>query len=107
VEAALALARGGDLATAEKLVDALNQEFPLDTLIENYWIPTVRAAIAFERHDSAKAIAILRASVPYELAAPPPFAAGTIISPQPGELSETIPRTMPECATSSRVRRPA
>jgi serine/threonine protein kinase/tetratricopeptide (TPR) repeat protein len=73
VEAALALARGGDVATAEKLVDALNQEFPLDTLMQNYWIPTVRAAIALQRHDSAKAIAILRASVPYELAAPPPF----------------------------------
>jgi len=78
VEAALALARGGDVATAEKLVDALNQEFPQDTLMQNYWIPTVRAAIALQRHDSAKAVAILRASVPYELAAPPPFSAGTM-----------------------------
>jgi len=78
VEAALALARGGDVATAQKLVDALNQEFPLDTLMQNYWLPTVRAAIALQRHDSAKAIAILRASVPYELADPPPFSAGTM-----------------------------
>ncbi len=78
VEAALASARGGDVATAEKLVDALNQEFPLDTLLQNYWIPTMRAAIALQRHDSAKAIVILRASVPYELAAPPPFSAGTM-----------------------------
>ena len=79
VEAALALARGGDVATAEKLVDALNQEFPLDTLMQNYWIPTVRAAIALQRHDDpAKAIAILRAPVPYELADPPPFSAGTM-----------------------------
>jgi tetratricopeptide (TPR) repeat protein len=78
VEAALALARGGDVATAEKLVDALNQEFPLDTLMQNYWLPTVRAAIALQRHDSAKAIAILRASAPYELADPPPFSVGTM-----------------------------
>jgi serine/threonine protein kinase/Flp pilus assembly protein TadD len=78
VEAALALARGGDVASAEKLVDALNQEFPLDTLMQNYWIPTMRAAIALQRHDSAKAMAILRPSVPYELAAPPPFSAGTM-----------------------------
>jgi len=74
----LALARGGDVTTAEKLADALNQEFPLDTLMQNYWLPTVRAAIELQRHDSAKAIGILRASVPYELADPPPFSAGTM-----------------------------
>ena len=78
VEAALALARGGDVAAAEKLVNALNQEFPLDTLMQNYWLPTVRAAVALQRHDSAMAIAILRASVPYELADPPPFSVGTM-----------------------------
>jgi serine/threonine protein kinase/Tfp pilus assembly protein PilF len=78
VEAALALARGGDGAGAEKLVDALNQEFPLDTTMQNYWLPTVRAAIALQRHDSAKAIAILRPSERLELADPPPFAAGTM-----------------------------
>ncbi len=78
VEAALALARGGDVTAAGKLVDALNQEFPLDTLMQNYWLPTVRAAIALQRHDSASAIGILHASVPYELADPPPFSAGTM-----------------------------
>src|ERR1022692_2942377 len=78
VEAALASARGGDVTSAEKLVDALHQEFPLDTLMQNYWIPTVRAAIALQRHDSTKAIGILQASVPYELADPPPFSAGTM-----------------------------
>jgi eukaryotic-like serine/threonine-protein kinase len=78
VEAALASARGGDVTAAGKLVDALNQEFPLDTLIQNYWIPTVRAAIKLQRHDSTKAVEILRASVPYELADPPPFSAGTM-----------------------------
>jgi tetratricopeptide (TPR) repeat protein len=78
VEAALALSRSGDVAAAQKLVDALNQEFPLDTLMQNYWLPTVRAAIALQRHDSAKAIEILHASIPYELADPPPFSAGTM-----------------------------
>jgi serine/threonine protein kinase/Flp pilus assembly protein TadD len=78
VESALALARGGDVAAAQKLVDALNQEFPLDTLMQNYWIPTVRAAIALQRNDSAKAVEILRASIPYELADPPPFSSGTM-----------------------------
>jgi eukaryotic-like serine/threonine-protein kinase len=78
VEAALALARGGDGIAAQKLVDALNQEFPLDTLMQNYWLPTVRAAIALQRHDSAQAVEILRAAVPYELADPPPFSSGTM-----------------------------
>ncbi len=78
VEAALALARGGDVAAAEKLVAALNQEFPLDTLMQNYWLPTVKAAIALQQHDPAQAIAILHSSVPYELADPPPFSAGTM-----------------------------
>jgi len=78
VETALALARAGDVAAAQKLVDALNQEFPLDTLMQNYWLPATRAAIELQRHDSAKAIEILRASVPYELADPPPFSAGTM-----------------------------
>jgi serine/threonine protein kinase/tetratricopeptide (TPR) repeat protein len=78
VEAALALARGGDVAAAEKLVDALNQEFPLDTVIQNYWLPSVRAAIALQHHDSFKAIAILHTSAPYELADPPPFSVGTM-----------------------------
>jgi eukaryotic-like serine/threonine-protein kinase len=78
VEAALALARGGDVTAVQKLVDALNQEFPLDTLMQNYWLPTARAAIALQGHDSAQAIAILHSSIPYELADPPPFSCGTM-----------------------------
>jgi len=78
VQAALTLARGGDGAAAQKLADALNQEFPLDTLMQNYWIPTVEAATALERHDSTRAVEILRVSVPYELADPPPFSSGTM-----------------------------
>jgi len=73
-----ALVRGGNVTTAEKLVDALNQEFPLDTLMQNYWLPRVRAAIELLGHDSAKAIGILHASGRYELADPPPFSAGTM-----------------------------
>ena len=78
VEAALALARGGDVIAAKKLVDTLNQEFPLDTVMQNYWLPAVQAAIELQRHDFAKAMGILHASIPYELADPPPFTAGTM-----------------------------
>ncbi len=78
VEAALALARAGDITAAQKIADSLNQEFPLDTLIQNYWVPTVEAAIELQRHEPVKAIGILHPSVPYELADPPPFSAGTM-----------------------------
>jgi len=78
VQTALAFARGGDTASAQKLIAALNQEFPLDTLMQNYWIPTMQAAIALQRHDPPKAIELLRATTPYELADPPPFSSGTM-----------------------------
>ena len=78
VEAGLALARAGDAAGAEKLADQLNQDFPLDTLMQNYWIPAIRASIELDRRSADKAIALLQAAVPYELADPPPFAAGTM-----------------------------
>ena len=78
VEAGLALARAGDAAGAEKLADQLNQDFPLDTLMQNYWIPAIRASIELDRKNADKAIALLQAAGPYELADPPPFAAGTM-----------------------------
>jgi eukaryotic-like serine/threonine-protein kinase len=78
IEAALALARSGAGAEAEKLANELSQEFPFDTLIQNYWLPTIRAAIELQRQAADKAITILRASAPYELADPPPFSAGTM-----------------------------
>jgi eukaryotic-like serine/threonine-protein kinase len=78
VEAGLALARAGDVAEAEKLADHLNQEFPLDTLMQNYWIPAIRASIELNRKHADKAIELLQAALPYELADPPPFAAGTM-----------------------------
>ena len=43
VMAALALARAGDTAGAEKLAADLDKTFPLDTQIQRYWLPTIRA----------------------------------------------------------------
>lgn len=67
VKAALALARAGDAARAQKLVDKLNPEFPLDILIQNYWLPTVRAAIELEKLNPNEAIDVLKLAAPYEL----------------------------------------
>jgi len=66
---ALALALAGDLAQAQKLVDALSQEMPLDTLAQNYYLPTIRAAMKLHSNDPAGAVEILRPAAKYELAA--------------------------------------
>jgi len=47
-------------------------------LMQNYWLPTIHAAMALAHGNSAKAIELLQAAVPYELADPPPFSAGTM-----------------------------
>ena len=65
--AALALARAGDTAEAEKLAIELDKEFPLDTLIQNYRLPTIRAAVALQRKDPNRAIDLLKVAGPVEL----------------------------------------
>jgi len=66
---ALALARAGDSARAEKLADYLDKAFPLDTLVQRYWLPSVRAAIALQRKDPKRAIELLQSSDGIELSA--------------------------------------
>lgn len=49
--AALALARAGETARAENLAAELGKTFPVDTLVQRYWLPTIRAGVAMERKD--------------------------------------------------------
>ena len=65
--AALALARAGDTAGAEKLAAELDKTFPLDTLVQRYWLPTIRAGIALERKDPNRAIELLKVPSAVEL----------------------------------------
>ena len=67
VLAALALARAGDAAGAEKLAGELDKSFPLDTLVQRYWLPTIRAAVALERQDPNRAIELLEVASTIEL----------------------------------------
>ena len=53
--AAEALARAGNSGDAQKQLDALNKEFPLDTLVQNYWLPTCRAEIELNRGHAQRA----------------------------------------------------
>jgi len=68
--AAVALARAGDTAGAEKLAAELDKAFPLDTLVQRYWLPTIRAGVALERKDANRAIELLKAATTVELSAP-------------------------------------
>ncbi len=65
--AALALARAGDTAQAQKLADELNREYPLDTMMQNYSLPAIRAAIELQKDDPRSALDALSVAVPYEM----------------------------------------
>ena len=45
IAAALTLAELGDAAQAQKIADQLNAESPLDTIIQSYWLPSIRATL--------------------------------------------------------------
>ena len=68
--AALALARSGETAQSSALADKVAAEFDRDTMIQAYWLPTIRAAIAIDRGDAQKAIELLRTASEYELGEP-------------------------------------
>jgi serine/threonine protein kinase/Tfp pilus assembly protein PilF len=67
---ALALARAGDTPGAAKLAAELDKTLPLDTLVQNYWLPTIRAAIELERKDANRAVELLREASVIELGSP-------------------------------------
>jgi predicted Zn-dependent protease len=71
VLAALALAKAGDADHARKLIDQLNTAFPSSTLIQNYWLPTVRAEIQLEGGNASRAVDLLQPTGSYELADTP------------------------------------
>ena len=70
--AALALARTGDAVQARKIADDLAHRFPLNTMINRYWLPAIDASIEMGRNNPAKAIEQLRTASQYELGTPPP-----------------------------------
>jgi serine/threonine protein kinase len=69
VQAAIVLAKVGDTAQAEKLVDIVNREHPLDTVLQCCWLPSVRAEIELSRGNAAGAIELLKPANAYELGA--------------------------------------
>ncbi|MGH9714321.1 MAG: tetratricopeptide repeat protein [Candidatus Acidiferrales bacterium] len=68
--AALAFARTGDPAKAQSIANELARSYPLDTLVNEYWLPVIRAAIEITRNNPEKALEFIGTAIPYELASP-------------------------------------
>ena len=67
--AALALALCGASSQAQSFADELAKRFPEDTLSQEIWLPTIRAALSVQRGDVAQALEQLRNTPHYEAAA--------------------------------------
>lgn len=65
--AALALAEAGNVPQAREFAEKLNQNFPADTLMQGYWLPTIRAQLELNRNNQGKAIELLRTPLTFEL----------------------------------------
>lgn len=66
--AALALAMSGDANRAQVIAGSLAKRFLQDTIVQRNYLPTIRAQLALDRKDPAKAIEALETARPYELA---------------------------------------
>jgi serine/threonine protein kinase/tetratricopeptide (TPR) repeat protein len=64
--AALALACAGDVTRSQGLVNELNKRFPSDTMLQRYWLPTIRGSIELARNNPSGAVSALQ-GVSYEL----------------------------------------
>ncbi len=82
VATALAFARTGDARRAQAMSAALQKRFPHDTLLLNYWLPTIHAAVALSQDKAAEAVAYLEETSRYELGGGVlPFSAGASMYP--------------------------
>jgi len=75
--AAMAFAFAGDTVKAQTLVNDFSKRFPEGTIVRFIYLPPIRAQIALNHHDPAKAIEHLQSGAPYELGAAYP-ASGAI-----------------------------
>jgi eukaryotic-like serine/threonine-protein kinase len=71
--AALAFARAGQEGRAAAIVKQLDHDNPLNTNLQLYWLPSIRAAIQLNRGDAGGAIQSLQLTSPSELGSKRPF----------------------------------
>lgn len=70
---ALTLARAGDQTAALKHTEKISLQYPQDTMIQGYWLPTIRAILELNRGNAQGAIDLLQGASTYELGEPYPF----------------------------------
>ena len=68
--AAFAYAWTGAEAKAASIIDDLEKHFPEDTFVNGIYLPTIRAILARNLHDSSRADELLHATAQYELSVP-------------------------------------
>jgi serine/threonine protein kinase/tetratricopeptide (TPR) repeat protein len=68
--AALALALSGDSSGAQALANDLGKRFPEDTSVRLSYLPELRAVLALNHGEPAKATELLQVAAPYELGVP-------------------------------------
>jgi tetratricopeptide (TPR) repeat protein len=70
--AALVLARIGQRRRALEFANRLERQFRANTLLQSYWLPTIRAAAALEGGRPKQALEFLQIVSSYDLASPEP-----------------------------------
>jgi len=76
--AALTMARIGDASQANALAEELRKNYPTNTMIKLYWLPTINAAVQLQANNSSAAVMDLETAAPYELGDPPPMQTGML-----------------------------
>lgn len=80
--AALVRARAGDAPEAQSIANDLAKRFPANTLLNLYWLPSIRAALEIGRGHPAEAIKILEPATAVELGYPQPqLEGGSLLYP--------------------------
>jgi tetratricopeptide (TPR) repeat protein len=67
--AAYAMAVAGETSRAQEMADDLARRFPENTVVRFSYLPVLRAQLALNHNDAAKAVEELQVAVPYELGA--------------------------------------
>jgi len=75
---ALVMAQTGDLKRAQMFVKELNENYPSDTLIQKYWLPTIRARMQLRQGSWSNALETLSVAAPFDFAAPPALSVSTL-----------------------------
>lgn len=66
---ALAFALAGEVGKAQALIDEIEQKHPKDTLVNQVWLPEIKAAIQLRKNNAQAALELLETTKRYEAAA--------------------------------------